>query len=253
MEEMFLAKGFNDYLAKPIDISKLNRLMEKWIPKEKRQTAGRTAVLTGDAQVLGFEIEGLDMEKGFAMTGGTEATYREVLERYYRDVNERLPYLRGLPSLEDMQSFVIQVHAIKSASASIGAETLSAKALLLENAGRADDLRVIAEHLPGFRQNLSVLISRIGAALHIDENTEEETNKTVLTVNRETLLKLRTALDQRDIWTIDLLLNELLPESFNHEKQILSKISGSVLIAEFEEAVDLLDKLLGEIDAGGKE
>ncbi|MDR0388203.1 MAG: response regulator, partial [Treponema sp.] len=36
VREMFLSKGFNDYLAKPIEISRLNELMEKWIPRHKR-------------------------------------------------------------------------------------------------------------------------------------------------------------------------------------------------------------------------
>jgi signal transduction histidine kinase/CheY-like chemotaxis protein len=37
MREMFLSKGFNDYLAKPIEVSKLNEIMEKWIPPKKRR------------------------------------------------------------------------------------------------------------------------------------------------------------------------------------------------------------------------
>ncbi|GHV84213.1 hypothetical protein AGMMS50212_15530 [Spirochaetia bacterium] len=36
VKEMFLAQGFDDYLSKPIDIAKLNDVMEKWIPKEMR-------------------------------------------------------------------------------------------------------------------------------------------------------------------------------------------------------------------------
>ncbi|MDR0329041.1 MAG: response regulator [Planctomycetaceae bacterium] len=35
MEEMFLQNGFNDYLSKPIDIQKLNVVLEKWIPAKK--------------------------------------------------------------------------------------------------------------------------------------------------------------------------------------------------------------------------
>ncbi|GBU23492.1 sensor kinase [Fibrobacteria bacterium R8-3-H12] len=34
--EMFLSNGFNDFLSKPIDIVKLNSILEKWIPKEKQ-------------------------------------------------------------------------------------------------------------------------------------------------------------------------------------------------------------------------
>jgi signal transduction histidine kinase/CheY-like chemotaxis protein len=37
MQEMFLSKGFDDYLAKPIEIGKLNEIMEKWTPPEKRE------------------------------------------------------------------------------------------------------------------------------------------------------------------------------------------------------------------------
>jgi signal transduction histidine kinase/CheY-like chemotaxis protein len=37
MEEMFLGKGFDGYLAKPIEIKSLNTIMENWIPHEKRQ------------------------------------------------------------------------------------------------------------------------------------------------------------------------------------------------------------------------
>jgi CheY-like chemotaxis protein len=37
MQEMFLEKGFDGYLAKPVEIKNLNTIMEKWIPVEKRQ------------------------------------------------------------------------------------------------------------------------------------------------------------------------------------------------------------------------
>jgi CheY-like chemotaxis protein len=36
MREKFLRNGFDDFLSKPIDLSKLNELLKKWIPAEKR-------------------------------------------------------------------------------------------------------------------------------------------------------------------------------------------------------------------------
>jgi HPt (histidine-containing phosphotransfer) domain-containing protein len=218
--------------------------MEKWIPKEKRRKACEAVVVPTDTQPM-FEIKGLDTKKGLAMIGGAESAYREVLERYCRDVEERLPSLSSLPSPEDMPSFVIHVHALKSASASIGAEALSAQAQLLENAGRVNDLEVIREHLPTFRHDLPILTAQISAALHPNEKSKEESDTTVSALNLETLRQLGSALEQRDVWNIDLLLNKLLTEALNHEKHILSQISECVLISEFEEAVDLLDNLLG--------
>ena len=34
---MFMEKGFNDFLAKPIDVSKLDEILARWIPKEKQK------------------------------------------------------------------------------------------------------------------------------------------------------------------------------------------------------------------------
>jgi signal transduction histidine kinase/CheY-like chemotaxis protein/HPt (histidine-containing phosphotransfer) domain-containing protein len=36
MREMFIEKGFNDFLAKPIDVSKLDEILDRWIPNEKK-------------------------------------------------------------------------------------------------------------------------------------------------------------------------------------------------------------------------
>ncbi|MCL2008456.1 MAG: ATP-binding protein [Treponema sp.] len=36
MREMFLEKGFNDFLAKPIDVSKLDEVLDLWISKKKK-------------------------------------------------------------------------------------------------------------------------------------------------------------------------------------------------------------------------
>jgi signal transduction histidine kinase/CheY-like chemotaxis protein/uncharacterized protein YneF (UPF0154 family) len=237
MKELFLSKGFNDYLAKPIDISKLNALMEKWVPREKRRTVDEAESPPESVPPAGFEIEGLDTEKGLAMAGGAETAYREVLDLYRRDAEERMPFLRGPPSPEEMQSFVIHVHALKSASASIGAEALSARALLLEDAGKAGNTELIAEHLPGFRQDLSALIAHISAALPA-KGTSAHTS-----LDREALRSLRTALEQLDMSNADMLLQQM-SEGEYPEHEILSKISMCVLVSEFEEAIALIDRLL---------
>ncbi|MDR2499878.1 MAG: response regulator, partial [Treponema sp.] len=40
MREMFLEQGFSDFLAKPIDVSKLDEILERWIPAGKRLKGG---------------------------------------------------------------------------------------------------------------------------------------------------------------------------------------------------------------------
>jgi CheY-like chemotaxis protein len=40
MKEMFLENGFDDYLSKPIEISTMNVIIKKWVPKEKQVSVG---------------------------------------------------------------------------------------------------------------------------------------------------------------------------------------------------------------------
>jgi CheY-like chemotaxis protein len=36
MRELFLENGMNDFLTKPIDVARLNMMLEKWIPDDKK-------------------------------------------------------------------------------------------------------------------------------------------------------------------------------------------------------------------------
>jgi CheY-like chemotaxis protein len=184
MQEMFLSKGFDDYLAKPIEINKLNEIIEKWTPQEKREKAkpAATAAKEADAAapstplvaapsaappVIGapLAIEGVDTEKGLAMTGGSEKDYMEVLSIYCEDVAERLEIFRNPANETDTAMLTVYFHALKSASASIGADALSKEAALLEAAGKSDDTAFIRERFAGFCEELERLKNRIEAVV----------------------------------------------------------------------------------------
>jgi CheY-like chemotaxis protein len=164
MREMFLEKGFDDYLAKPIELSRLNELMEKWIPGEKRLRAESYAAPKAAPRSL-FAIEGLDAVQGIAMTGGSEAGYREILDVYCQDCESRLKTLREPPDQETLPAFVTNIHALKSASGSVGAGKLSAQAALLEKAGRDGDLALIEAKLGEFTADLAKLAGDIRSVL----------------------------------------------------------------------------------------
>jgi signal transduction histidine kinase/CheY-like chemotaxis protein/HPt (histidine-containing phosphotransfer) domain-containing protein len=184
MREMFLSKGFSDYLAKPIEPDKLNALVNKWLPSNKRRLSNTPVSGSPPQTVMEHlrSVGGLDVEKGIIMCGGVEAHYRNVLAQYCRDAKKILPTLRetlkntadmknpegthaGASPLPWLQSFVIHVHALKSASASIGAEALSNDAKLLEKAGREGDLELIETHLEAFIQRFTEMVVRINGIL----------------------------------------------------------------------------------------
>jgi CheY-like chemotaxis protein len=141
-------------------------------PGEDTQPGGEAARPTEDTQpreeaagpAPGLFIQGLDVDRGISMTGGSEEIYREVLDLYRQDVEQRLDVFRQTPDAEGLALFTIQAHALKSASASIGAAALSEEAALLEGAGKRGDMAYIEEHLVHFREALSAVAEGIRRA-----------------------------------------------------------------------------------------
>jgi CheY-like chemotaxis protein len=162
MREMFLKNGFDDFLSKPIEIAKLNRLIEKWVPEEaKRAVSAASATNDAKDQPVFPEISGLDVAAGIAITGGTVENYRSVLEIYCRDAELRVASVNLSKAQDDLKNFTANVHALKSASASIGANALSEEAAYLEDAGKRGDTEAIRERVDAFRGGVSDLIGRI--------------------------------------------------------------------------------------------
>jgi signal transduction histidine kinase/CheY-like chemotaxis protein/HPt (histidine-containing phosphotransfer) domain-containing protein len=185
MREMFLQNGFNDYLAKPIEMARLDDVLRTWIPAEKQEPAGlpspKPVTEARDNPVSAADsrpgqkilpsaaspifIEGVDTGRGITMIGGSEGVYREILGLYCKDVEDRIDILKKAPDAEGLSLFVTQVHALKSASANIGAALVSEEAALLEAAGKKEDMAAIAEYLDRFRENLITLTGRIRKAI----------------------------------------------------------------------------------------
>jgi signal transduction histidine kinase/CheY-like chemotaxis protein/HPt (histidine-containing phosphotransfer) domain-containing protein len=171
MREMFLENGFNDYLSKPIDVSKLDEILNRWIDykeeiiKNKEQMENkREQIINNKEQDQNFAISGLDVKKGIAICGGTLESYKKILAFICKDIENRLSLLQKTHET-DLPLFTINVHALKSACASIGASDVSALALSLENAGKTENTAFIREHLPAFVGQLKELEKNIRAAI----------------------------------------------------------------------------------------
>ncbi|MDR0647762.1 MAG: Hpt domain-containing protein [Synergistaceae bacterium] len=108
-----------------------------------------------------FEIDGLDVKRAIQAIGGSEQSYRELLEVFCEDAAEQLDILQEVPDDKNMRFFIIRVHALKSAAASVGAFSLSEEAARLEGAARRGDLAAIRDELDHFRETLIRLAESI--------------------------------------------------------------------------------------------
>ncbi|GHV41356.1 hypothetical protein AGMMS49546_17060 [Spirochaetia bacterium] len=169
-KEMFLQNGFDDFISKPIDISRLNEILGKWIPASlKRGTdaavAAREENPLPEAESPKLIIDGLDTARGLTMTGGTEEGYRNVLRAFLKEAEEQMPLFEQVPGEAVLPLFTIKVHAMKGATATIGAIDVSTSAAELEAAGKAGDLDTIRDRLGIYYKKLKDIMERIGLAL----------------------------------------------------------------------------------------
>jgi len=256
-KEMFISNGFNDFLSKPIDTVALNAILEKWIPKEKRkapvieQIEKSTNVLPGSGIAGSIVIEGIDTGKGISMTGGTAEGYIETLALFYKDGLEKIREITSCLESGNLPLYTIHVHGLKSASASIGAGSLSDAAKALEAAGEQKDSGFIEAHNENFLLDLASLLEKISSAIRTyRRNIKEPPRLPDRKPLRQELIKLETALEIFDAGTIneatENLKNFAVTEEMNEQ---IKKISDCILIAEYGEAAAVIDKLMEELEA----
>jgi HPt (histidine-containing phosphotransfer) domain-containing protein len=255
--EFFLENGFNDFISKPIDTVQLNVVLEKWIPKEKRKTALKRSrsLLSGTAAIKertsGIAIEGIDIEKGISRFGGNTDEYFETLGLFCSDGLEKLRELKSCLEKGDFPLYTIHVHALKSAAANIGADKLSETAKLLEEAGKQENHKAIEAHHSKFLGDLEACLERINNA--VSAYNKIANNKNVSfdkeSLKRE-LIKLNVAINTLDAGVMNRTIEEM--REYTHLERIgsaLSSLSEKILMADYDEAADLIKTIVQELDS----
>jgi PAS domain S-box-containing protein len=157
-EEMFLENGFNDYLSKPIDIYRLDMLLNKLIGNKQPPEA------TESARVTTARPETVSQSE--KKTTALILTNPRLLKIFVRDLEKAVLTLEKLLGYKfhrdaDKKLYVITVHGMKSALASVGETELSAFALKLEKAGETHAIAEMLSETPLFIDGLRKLIEKI--------------------------------------------------------------------------------------------
>ena len=156
MKEMFLSNGFNDYLSKPIEISKLDAILTAWIPAEKQLEETGFDMEDKDNLSDGIFIEGINIQAGNARY--QKKGYLDVLRSYCIHTPALLEKLRHYKNEDE---YTITVHGLKGASAGICADAIAKQAYALERAIRKKDMRFIELNNAHFINNVEKLLEKL--------------------------------------------------------------------------------------------
>jgi PAS domain S-box-containing protein len=248
MKEMFLENGFQDFLAKPIDINKLETVLETWLPEEKREFFEETDGDAGADDVPAFRIEGIDVEAGVYMTGGSANNYLKTLGIFRDDGIEKIKTIRNCVEMNDLPLYATHVHALKSASASIGASHISSMARSLESAAKNDDKDFVLKNTEKFIDELNLLFESIRLAVSAALKEKKQTGEANAELITKAAAKLKSALENLRMEDVDSALFTLRNEAGDGElSKMVEDISNNVLICEYDTAAELTERLFAMI------
>ncbi len=165
-KERYTAEGFTDYLPKPVTGETLEKTLIRYLPKEKmivirRETEPESRVprKSGQKQNLypGFQEAGIDFKSGLFNCQEDEELYKTLLREFEESAEEKQKNIQAYYDTKEWKQYSILVHALKSTSRLIGADTLSGKAAELEKAadeGRYDE--IAEKHEAAMKQYLYI-------------------------------------------------------------------------------------------------
>jgi signal transduction histidine kinase/HPt (histidine-containing phosphotransfer) domain-containing protein/FixJ family two-component response regulator len=233
---MLMSNGIDDYLAKPIEVRKLNYILEKWVPREKQvkrlsPSKGRVK----DTSVGVVSIPGVDTRKGQFNTGGTVKGYYAILGVFCPEMRENIPRIRDALETRDYQLYTTLVHALKGSARSIGAFKVGGMAADLEDAGRKHDLSHMEDKTEPLLTELRELIEQITRALETENSRPADTAEKFHYSPRFDILK--DALISNNYQTVNHELERLDKLSMGRaDRELLDAIEKDILLFEYEKA-----------------
>lgn len=262
-KEMFLSEGFDDFLAKPIELLKLNLILKKWVldkynednlennALEKNQeinkklidfeeegTQGiiRNEIEEEEIEIMDSEIEGIDISAGLNNVGGNMDIYFSIIETYYKETKFKIEEINKAIENNNIKSFTTYVHGLKSSSGSIGAKKVAELAKKLEAAGKENNLEYINNNIDEFMNNTIKILENINKFINkknykkeeallknLGENELSNEEMVIAQIDKEILKKLSDSFEEVNLEDIENLLKEITKQKYDEKTTKLIK------------------------------
>ncbi|MDC7280062.1 ATP-binding protein [Butyrivibrio fibrisolvens] len=242
--KFYESKGFNGYLAKPIDTEELEYTMmyqlgDKITERPASELEKQTSDEFPENMAWIKEVDGISIEDGIKGSGGINAFINSI-ELFFDTIDENTKVLEDAYNDGDFKLYTIKTHALKSSARITGAMELSAFAEKMEKAGKSDDIDYITAHHEKLLNQYRLFKDKLKPIKDISADSSEDNDLPEVPEN-----KLAGAYSA---------MREIVPQ-MDHEmmEMIISELKEYKLPAEDAEKIDSVSKMVKRFDWDGIE
>ena len=166
-KELYLENGFQDFLAKPFERMQLHEVLSTWVPKRKKNYLDihiEEEKISED-EIASIYMKGVNVREAVKRRNCSLEDYLKLLHLFYLDGKNKIGYMNDLVERQDYENYRIEVHALKSAAANIGAENLLEEAKEQEYAVKDGQLDVVNEGYEKVLEDYQKILTEIEKVL----------------------------------------------------------------------------------------
>lgn len=224
--------GFTEFLAKPIELERLKRVIEQLLPEEYRKQA-KTVYM--DAAPKPDREEKL-------------AAYYTSLKSYEKEVSDIREHLLEYYN-DDFDKFRSKVHGIKGISKQLGKNRIGTHAEIIEMAAKCNNTKFLDEHLADFMEDIEVALEMTSQEI---ESIREKLDKGKASVFRMKMTeeyvgglfeKAKEGFERYNVAMIEEALNELREcHLTNEQNELIGQLQEAFEDFEYEKGLSLFEK-----------
>ena len=248
-EEFYRSKGFDGYLAKPIDSIALERAIMKHIPEEMMmKPEGADAVedleeIPEDMKWVG-DVDGISVDDGIRNAGGI-SSFLFSLRLFFDTIDDNSKVIEDAFADGDIKLYTVKVHALKTSARIVGALSLSETAQKLEDAGNAGDTDFINANSEKFLNDYRAFKEKLSKIAEADESGGSGDKEMIPEDElKDAYGTLREVIAQMDYDSVEMIIEQVrsyrLPDAdavnFSELERMLKKLDW-----------DGMEKLIGAI------
>ena len=163
-QEKALEAGMDDYISKPVNLAKLEAVLERWVSEDHGAVAAPGAVPADSKEPAILDGTGSSLDADVIMSLrdlGDNEMLSELARLFVNDTSSNLATLKAAIEKGDADSVKRVVHTLKGSSGNIGATRMAAICSKLEDVSALEDLSAA----PALLERLEVEFERVRSAL----------------------------------------------------------------------------------------